>query len=123
MGKFGEGKFGEFGESSMIRQSKLVLTIKNLLADLVIRQTSFCQMLERVNSPNFPPAKLFRYTISLNLIQSLFNKHMVFIKHIKPTTTINKWMYLLSQLYGICQKDTKTNNYLCIHKINNFWLV
>ena len=39
-----EGKFGEFGKSFVIRQtkpSKLVLTINNLLADLLICQTFF----------------------------------------------------------------------------------
>ena len=46
-----------------LKPSKLVLTIKNLLADLLIRQTFFCQMLKRVNSPNFPPAKLSRYMV------------------------------------------------------------
>ena len=31
------GKFGEFGELSVLHQIKLVLTINNLLADLLIR--------------------------------------------------------------------------------------
>ena len=51
------GKFGEFGESSVIRQtksSKLVLTIDNLLADLLICQLSFAKHSKSVNSPNFP---------------------------------------------------------------------
>ena len=48
------GKFGEFGESSMICQTKLVLTIYNLLTDLLIRQTFFRQMLKSVNLPIFP---------------------------------------------------------------------
>ena len=37
----------KFGESSMIRQTNLVLTIDNLLADLLIHQTFFRQMLEK----------------------------------------------------------------------------
>ena len=46
-------KFGEFGESSMIRhQTKLVLTINNLSAVLLFRQT-FSKCLKRVNLPNF----------------------------------------------------------------------
>ena len=45
-GKFGRGKFGEFGELSAIHQNKLVLKINNLLTDLLIRQTFVCQMLE-----------------------------------------------------------------------------
>ena len=35
------GKFGEFGKSSVIRQTNLVFTIDNLLADLLICQTFF----------------------------------------------------------------------------------
>ena len=44
------GRFGKFGESSVIRQtksSKLVLTIDNLLADLLICQTFFRQALKK----------------------------------------------------------------------------
>ena len=64
------GKFGEFGELSAIRQTKLVLTINNLLADLLIRQTFFCQMLE---TSQF--AKLFsRQTFPLYRI--LFSKQV-----------------------------------------------
>ena len=37
------GKFGKFDESFMIRQTKLVLTIDNLLADPLICQTSFLE--------------------------------------------------------------------------------
>ena len=48
-----------------LKPSKLVFTINNLLADLLIRQTFFrqmffCQMLKkRVNLPNFPPLQTF----------------------------------------------------------------
>ena len=54
------GKFGVFGESSTIRQTKtkLVLTINNLLVDVLIRQTFFHQMLETSQC-----AKLSRYTV------------------------------------------------------------
>ena len=44
------GKFGNFGKSSVICQTKiiqLVLTINNLLADLLIRQNFFRQMLNK----------------------------------------------------------------------------
>ena len=41
-----------------LKPSKLVLTINNLLADLLIRQTFFCQMLE---TSHF--AKLSHYTV------------------------------------------------------------
>ena len=42
-------KFGEFGNSSVIelKPSKLVLTINNVLADLIIRQIFFHQMLKK----------------------------------------------------------------------------
>ena len=57
------GKFGEFGESSMICQTKIIqisLTINNFMVDLLIRQTFFSQMLEKsqfaklFSLPNFP---------------------------------------------------------------------
>ena len=41
------GKLGKFGESLMIRQTNLVLTIDNLLANLLIRRTFFRQMFEK----------------------------------------------------------------------------
>ena len=53
------GKFGEFGESSVIRQTNLVLTIDNLLADLLIRQTFFCQMLEKSQFAKLSPCQTF----------------------------------------------------------------
>ena len=61
-GNFGGGNVGEFGESSVIHQtkpSKLVLTINNLLVNLLIRQTFFRQILEtsqftKLPPPNFP---------------------------------------------------------------------
>ena len=56
--KFGREKFGEFGKSSMIHQtepSKLVLTINNLLADLLICQTFFHQMLETSHFAKLSP--------------------------------------------------------------------
>ena len=46
-----------------LKPSKLVLTINKLLADLLIRQTFFAKRSKRVNSPNFSPAKLSRYTV------------------------------------------------------------
>ena len=53
------GKFDKFGESSVIHQTNLLLTIDNLLADLLIRQTFFYQMLEKsqfakLSLANFP---------------------------------------------------------------------
>ena len=49
------GKFGEFGELSVIRQTKLVVTIDNLLADPFIRQTVSAKCSEKPNSPKFLP--------------------------------------------------------------------
>ena len=57
------GKFGEFDESFMIRQtikpSKLVITINNLLADLLIRQTFFHQMFEESRFAKRSPHQTF----------------------------------------------------------------
>ena len=52
-------KFGKFDELShdLLKPSKLVLTI-NLLADLLIRQTLFCQILEKSQF-----TKLSHYTL------------------------------------------------------------
>ena len=50
----------------MIRQTKLVLTINSLLADLLIRQTFLRQMLETSQFAKLlppPPAKLSHYMV------------------------------------------------------------
>ena len=63
------GKFGEFDESFMIRQlkpPKLVVTINNLLANLLIRQTFFHQMLEKSQF-----AKLSCYMVHNMYIQGI----------------------------------------------------
>ena len=62
------GKFGEFDNSSVIRQTKLkpsnlVLTINNLLIDLLICQTFFHQMLKKSYFTKLPPAKVPHYTV------------------------------------------------------------
>ena len=41
-----------------LKPSKLVLTINNLLADLLIRQPFFCQMLEKSQFAKLSPTKL-----------------------------------------------------------------
>ena len=59
--KVWQGKFGKFGESSMIHQTKTIqisIYNKHLLADLLIRQTYFCQMLEKSQF-----VKLSRYMV------------------------------------------------------------
>ena len=53
------GKFGELGELSAIRQTKLVLIINNLLADLLIHQTFFCQMLKMSQFAKLSPRQTF----------------------------------------------------------------
>ena len=58
------GKFGEFGELYAIRQTKLVLTINNLLADLLIRQAFFHQILEMSQFAELSPAKLSHYMVT-----------------------------------------------------------
>ena len=57
------GKFGKFGKSSVIRQTKTIQ-----LAELLIRQTFFCQMLEKNQF-----AKLSRYTVCYILY--IFGSH------------------------------------------------
>jgi len=58
-------KFGEFGESSAIRQTKnkFLLTIITFWLNLFIRQTFFAKCSKWVNSPNFIPTKLSCYTV------------------------------------------------------------
>ena len=59
-------KFGEFGESSEIHQTKtfkVAVAINNSLADLFFCQTFSTKRLKRVNSPYILPAKLSCYTV------------------------------------------------------------
>ena len=57
------GKLRKFSESSVICQTKLVLTINNLLSDLLIRQTFFHQMLEKGQFAKLPTAKCSHYKV------------------------------------------------------------
>ena len=57
-----ERKFGKFGESSVICQTKppkVVLTINNPLADVLICQTFLCQMLEKSQFAKLSPHRTF----------------------------------------------------------------
>ena len=57
-----EGNFGEFGESSMIRQTitiQISAIINNLSADLSIRQIFFCEMLETSQFAKIYPRQSF----------------------------------------------------------------
>jgi len=60
-------KFGEFGKSSMIHQTKLIQIsayIYNLLAESIHLPIFFAKCSKQVNSPpNISTAKLSRYTI------------------------------------------------------------
>ena len=47
----------------MIFQIKTIQIINNLLADLLIHQTFFCQMLEKSQFTKLPPAKLSHYMV------------------------------------------------------------
>ena len=56
------GKFGKFGESSAIRQTKtikVVVTINNPLADLFICQTFYHQTLEKSKFSKYSPRQVF----------------------------------------------------------------
>ena len=52
------GKFGEFGELSVIHQTKAIQISNNLLADLLIHLTFFCQKLKKNQF-----TKLSHYTV------------------------------------------------------------
>ena len=55
--KVWQGKLDKFGKLFVIRQTKLVLTIDNLMADLLICQTFFCQMLKTSQFAKLSPRK------------------------------------------------------------------
>jgi len=62
-------KFGEFGESRAIRQTKTIQIPTynyNLLAEFIHSPKFFAKCSKRVNSPNFIPAKLSHYMVYLN---------------------------------------------------------
>ena len=64
------GNVGKFGELSVICQtnikpSKLILIINNLLADLLIRQAIFHQMVKTSQLANVSPAKVSLHTVDL----------------------------------------------------------
>ena len=54
-----------------LKQSKLVLTSYNLLADLFIHQPFLTKCSKRVNLPNFLPTKLFCYIYGIKLAISI----------------------------------------------------
>ena len=62
------GKFGKFGESFVIRQTKTI-QINNLLADLLIYQFFFHKMLEKNQF-----AKLSHYTVRTS-INTIYTDH------------------------------------------------
>ena len=56
------GKFGKFGKSSMIHQTKTI-QINNPLANVLICQTIFYQMLKKSQFAKLYPTKVSRYTV------------------------------------------------------------
>ena len=77
-GNFAGEKFGEFGKSSVIRQTNLVLTIDNLLADLLIRQTFFRQMLEKSQFAKLSPRQTFPlYGMHVWLLQAVLATYSI----------------------------------------------
>ena len=61
--KFGERKFDKFGKLSVIRQTKTIQMINKLLADLLICQIFFHQLLKKSQFAKLSPTKLFYYTV------------------------------------------------------------
>ena len=66
-GKFGGGNLANLVNCpwfTKLKSSKLVLTINNLMVNLLICQLSFTKHSKRINSPYFPTAKLSWYTLT-----------------------------------------------------------
>ena len=80
------GKFGEFGELYAIRQTKLVLKINNLLADLLIRQTFFHQILEISPFAELSPRQTFP------LYGNIYSYIRMFIKIVKGQKSRSHWL-------------------------------
>ena len=59
-----------------LKPSKLVVTINNPLADLFIRQTFFCQTLEKSKF-----AKLSRYTVTVIILLSDIIYYFPYVLH------------------------------------------
>ena len=97
-GKFGGGKFSEFGESSAICQTKtikLVFTINNLLADLLICQTFFHQTLKKSQFTKLFPCQTFLlygtrlyYVVGRSFIFKLDEESWPTLQEIKPSDVI-----------------------------------
>ena len=60
------GNFKNRSWPAKLNSSTLILTINNLLVNLLIRQTFFTKCLKTVNTPNFAPAKLSHYTVFMS---------------------------------------------------------
>ena len=80
-GKFGRyRKFGKFGESSAIRQTKTIKSSSNPLADLFIRQTFFQQMLQKSKFTKNSPHQtflLYAYGMCHNIIIKVIIRSML----------------------------------------------
>ena len=108
------GKFGEFGVLSAIRQTKLVLTINNLLVDLLIHQTFFRQMLKTSQFAKLSPHQIFPlYSTLLRTTQ----QHIQYCFKIKMAVFFSSTSYLQprgrhTHLKGL--KQYAYMNYPCI---------
>ena len=105
--KFGRGKYGEFGKSSMIYQTKtiqiIVLSINNLSSWSINSPNFFCQMLteKSKNSPKFSPTRLSCYMIYFKLFHhnhlSATAYHIIIVyQSTIQVRIITKWQWLLS---------------------------
>ena len=98
-------KFGEFGESFVICQPKLfklVLTTNNFIADLLIRQTFFCQMLKKskFNKLSCYRVDTYQYQLRSNIIAcSIIHK----LNNIMPATTLQYTLQLSKQVCRLRQ--------------------
>ena len=63
--------------TTVAMQLAILLTINNLLADLLIHQTFFAKCLKRGNLPNFSLAKLSHYTVLAAQSVNLYKSYLV----------------------------------------------
>jgi len=76
------GKFGEFGQSSVIYKTKTIQISTynyNLLAESIHLQTFFAKSSKQVNLPNFCPVKLSCYIVLLESPTNHINTTMLLV--------------------------------------------
>ena len=85
---------------SWFAKLKPVLTINDLLAHLLIHQLSFAKCSKRVNSPNFPTIRYWRFWYApLHLVFT--NQVKIFIRHYFDDMCVasNQWVYSSTSSY------------------------